>query len=79
MAVILGRFLGAVLAECAPVLVAILAEAIKRGTTDTAVDSLPDSDLRNALDQRVRDADRLRPGRGPGAPAGDGAGEDLGA
>lgn len=76
LAAIIGRFLGAVLAECAPVLVQILREARR----DTAEDSMVPDDLVLRLRERLRrHQDDLRLGRDAGAdtPAGEGSGVDV--
>ena len=74
-AVWLGRFLGAVLAECAPVIISI----IKESTRDTIEDGATRDDLRNRLlaqlpvadSSSVRDAGGIGTSRGasPVAPA----------
>ncbi len=56
LAVILGRFLGAVLAECGPVLAEILSHAIREGLSDTVEDGARRDDLRQRLLERVRTA-----------------------
>jgi len=56
LAVVLGRFLGAMLAECAPVLVEVLAYAIREGLADSVEDGARRDDLRERLIKRVREA-----------------------
>ena len=56
----LGRFIGAVLAECAPVLVGIVEEAIRRATSDTVEDSAAPADLTARLLARLRGPDDTR-------------------
>lgn len=46
---LVGRFVGGVLAECAPVLVSILSAAIKKATTKTAEDGAIDEKLKAEL------------------------------
>ena len=58
LAVALGRFLGALLAECAPVLVEILAHAIREGLADSVEDGARRDDLRERLLRRVREVNR---------------------
>jgi hypothetical protein len=53
LAIIAGAFVGAVLRECAPVLVDILARGIKAAMTSTAEESKPDENLRNRLLDRL--------------------------
>lgn len=73
LAVWLGRFIGAVLAECGPMIV----EVIRACFTNTAQDSKPPADLRARLlarldELRNSDKDNLyppgRPGATPGTP-----------
>ena len=79
LAVVLGRFLGAMLAECAPVLVEVMADAIRKGLADTVEDGARRGDLRERLLRRLRQSrDHGSPG-GAGAATGDGqAREGLG-
>ena len=49
LAVILGRFLGAVLAECAPILSEIVADGFRKAFTPTVEDGARRPDLRAAL------------------------------
>jgi hypothetical protein len=78
LAVILGRFLGAVLAECGPVLAEILAHAIREAKRDTVEDGACRPSLRERLLRRVRDARDRGPDGGAGAPGGAGDGQGLG-
>lgn len=75
----LGRFIGAMLAECGPVLVDLAVEIYKRATTDTAEIGATDDALRARLLARLRDADNLHQsgGAGDAAAAGE-AGQGLG-
>ena len=52
----IGRFVGAVLAECAPVLVEILSTAIRRAFSDSVEMGEAPADLRARLLERVRNA-----------------------
>ena len=72
LAVIFGRFLGAALAECAPVLVEILSNAIRQGFADQVEDGARRDDLRNRLLERVRQSNVARSSGGTGADSGDG-------
>ena len=56
IAAIIGRFIGAVLAECGPVLVTIFTESIRAAFTDTIEDGISRSDLRERLLRKLRDA-----------------------
>ena len=56
LAVTVGRFVGAVLAECAPVLVEVIRECMR----DTAEDGARRDDLRERLLERLRDSGHLR-------------------
>ena len=56
LAVVLGRFVGAVLAECAPVLVEIIAHAIQKALANTVEDGARRDDLRERLLERLRAA-----------------------
>lgn len=73
IAVLVGKFIGAVLAQCGPVIVEILQSAFK----PTAEDSKAPDALRNRLNDIVRrmfpDAskDGLRKAGDPGTPSGD--------
>jgi len=64
LAVLFGRFIGAALAECAPVLAKILAEGIKLAFKDTVEEGkAPDglaADLRARIASGVRNADDHR-------------------
>lgn len=71
-AVWLGQFLGAVLAECAPVLVEILREAQR----DTVEDGARRDDLRERLLERVRAMARRPRGSGSSGGAGETGGPD---
>lgn len=67
LAIVLGKFIGAVLSECAPVIAAILAEGLRRAITDTVEDSAAaDAALVERLRKRLRDTGHLpetgRPG-----------------
>jgi hypothetical protein len=64
----LGRFVGAMLAECAPVIVGIIKEALH----DTVEDGAARDDLRSRLLDRLRHSDSARAAGGTGeAPADD--------
>ena len=79
LAAIVGRFIGAVLAECAPVLVEILSHAIREAFTDTVEDGARDDDLRKRLLERVQgDAHGVSSTGGTSTTSGAGEGEDLG-
>lgn len=82
LAVMLGRFIGAMLAECGPVLAEILSSAIRSALENTAEDSKPDADLRSRLLQRLqsaRNADSVREGGRPDPnPANDQASPGVG-
>lgn len=78
LAVVLGRFVGAMLAECAPVLVGILSEAIRNALKDTVEDGAVRDDLRNRLLARLRRSDSANPSGGAGPAAGASEGKDLG-
>jgi hypothetical protein len=54
LAVIVGRFIGGVLRECAPVLASILATGIKMALTSTVENSAPDMDLRARLNAQLK-------------------------
>jgi len=51
-----GRFVGAVLRECGPTIVDILAAAIRAAINDTVEDGATRDDLRTRLLERVRDS-----------------------
>jgi hypothetical protein len=79
LAAMLGRFFGAMLAECAPVLVEIITHAVQNAFADTVEDGA----RRDALRERL--LERLRSARSPGAAGGTGTtpadrqeGSDLG-
>lgn len=55
LAVWLGRFLGAILAECGPALADILYVAIRRARDNTVEDSTASDVLRERLLKRLRD------------------------
>lgn len=63
LAALVGRFVGAVLAECGPVLVEILRSAFK----DTVEDSRPSGALVERLRARLRHPNDLRERRGSGS------------
>jgi len=72
LAAVLGRFVGAVLAECGPVIVEIIANAIKLSTTNTVEDGA----IRDGLRERLLSRLHPRPNdpstvRGTGTPSGD--------
>jgi hypothetical protein len=56
LAASLGRFMGAVLVECAPVLVEIMVHAIREASQNTVEDGARRRDLRERLADRLRDA-----------------------
>ena len=80
LAAILGRFVGAILAECADELVEIGVEVMKRALSDTVEESNVPPDRRNRLRDKLR---KLRMGHknrdstagGSGAVSGAGEGE----
>lgn len=74
----IGRFIGAVLAECAPVLAEIIADAIRRATADTVEEGATRDALRERLLKRVRDANSLNKAGGASPVQGADAGKDLG-
>lgn len=51
---VLGRFVGAALAECGPVLYELIVRILKDATTDKMEVSVRDDDLRKRLLERVR-------------------------
>ena len=52
----IGRFIGAILAECGPALADILYTAIRRAHDNTVEDSTAPDNLKYRLVKRVRDA-----------------------
>ena len=64
VAVWLGNFIGAVLAQCAPVLVKILSEAIQNARFETVEESNAPDDLRKRLLERLHSY-RASAGRNP--------------
>jgi len=62
LAAILGRFVGAVLKECGPTIVDILAAAIRKAFNDSIEDGKAPEELRNRLtnDLRSKLAERVR-------------------
>jgi hypothetical protein len=79
LAAMLGRFFGAMLAECAPVLVEVIREAIQSAFADTVEDGARRDDLRKRLLERVRAAGRTGAARRTGANPADGQeSQDLG-
>ena len=69
LAVAFGRFAGAVLAECAPVLVEIIAHAIQKAFTNTVEDGARRDDLRERLLERLRAPNTHRAGAAGGTGA----------
>jgi len=67
IAAIVGRFIGAVLAECGPVLAEILRSAIRDATNDTVETGERDRDLRARLLARLRDSRDSHSAGGAGA------------
>jgi hypothetical protein len=70
LAAMLGRFFGAMLAECAPVLVEIITHAVQNAFADTVEDGARRDALRERLLERLRPPSRIDPARGTGTPAG---------
>ena len=67
----LGRFIGGMLSECAPILTEIIANAIRKAFTDTVEDSAGDPALRRRLlDQLHTYQDGIGPLRDTGSAPG---------
>ena len=70
-AILFGRFIGAALVECAPVLSEILSHAIRTALTDSVEDGASRDDLRSRLLRRVHDAHNLGTAGGAGSSSAD--------
>jgi hypothetical protein len=57
LAAMLGRFFGAMLAECAPVLVEIISQSIRSAFADTVEDGARRDDLRQRLLSKIQKAE----------------------
>jgi hypothetical protein len=77
LAVILGRFFGAMLAECAPVITEIIAHAIRQAFSDTVEDGARRDDLRERLLERLHANGPGASGRAGAAPEADPKGQGL--
>jgi len=78
LAVWLGNFIGAILAQCAPVLVQILKEAIQSAFTSTVETSNGPYDLRKRLLERLRSSDNYRRAGNSGTASRTDISKDLG-
>jgi len=86
LAAILGRFVGAMLKECGPVIVDIVAAGVRKAFNDTVEDGKAPEELRNRLTDdlrsklaaRVRDQGSDSSTGGPDPDSGAGKGEGVG-